>query len=162
MSTQAFLTQLAYTHFALHRNLGGLSHDDSLRSPEPGGNCLNWVVGHVVATRSHWLRELGRPGLLPMAVEERYRRGSAPIDGAEGAEPLEALVAAFDRGQEELTAALPAMTGEQLAGPAPFSPGNDPAETWHSLTAGLLFHEAYHVGQTGVLRRLLGRPGAIR
>ena len=27
--------------------------------------------------------------------------------------------------------------------------------------AGLAFHEAYHTGQLGVLRRLAGRPGAI-
>ena len=31
-----------------------------------------------------------------------------------------------------------------------------------SLLAGLLFHEAYHVGQTGVLRRLIGMDGALK
>lgn len=25
----------------------------------------------------------------------------------------------------------------------------------------LAFHEAYHVGQTGLLRRILGKPGAF-
>ena len=30
-----------------------------------------------------------------------------------------------------------------------------------SLLASIAFHEAYHLGQTGLCRRLLGKPGAL-
>lgn len=161
MSTDAYVTQLGFTHFALHRNLEGLSHEESLRTPSPAVNCLNWVVGHLVATRSQWLQLLGREPLLDEAAAAVYRRGSEALKEGANAQPLDSLVAAFDRAQAPLRDAVAAMTDEQLDAPAPFSPGKNPNETWRSLTAGFLFHEAYHVGQTGILRRLLGRPGAI-
>ena len=48
---------------ALDRNVAGLTHDDSLVQPGPegrdGGNCLNWVVGHLAATRASILTGLG-------------------------------------------------------------------------------------------------------
>jgi hypothetical protein len=30
-----------------------------------------------------------------------------------------------------------------------------------TLLASIAFHEAYHLGQTGLSRRLLGKPGAL-
>lgn len=161
MSTDSFLTQLTFTHFALHRNLDGLSHEESLRGPEPAGNCLNWVAGHVVASRSRWLEALGRQPLMDEATREVYRRGGEPLTDGTKAQPLDSLLGSFDRAQEQLEEALAAMTDEQLDAKAPFSPTNNPDETLRSLAASFLFHEAYHVGQTGILRRLLGRPGAL-
>jgi uncharacterized damage-inducible protein DinB len=46
--------------------------------------------------------------------------------------------------------------------PAPFSPTNNPKETVRSLLATVFFHQAYHVGQTGLLRRIAGKEGAIK
>ena len=57
--------------------------------------------------------------------------------------------------------ALGKATVEQLAGEAPFSPTGNPNETVGSLLASIAFHEAYHLGQTGLSRRLLGKTGAL-
>ncbi|MBU1676531.1 DinB family protein, partial [bacterium] len=54
------------------------------------------------------------------------------------------------------------LTEDRLDEPAPFSPGNDETETVGSLLAGLAFHESYHCGQLGLLRRLLGKDGVIK
>ena len=53
------------------------------------------------------------------------------------------------------------VTDEALAAEAPFSPTDNPDETIGSLLAGLSFHEAYHAGQIGLLRRIVGKQGAL-
>jgi hypothetical protein len=60
-----------------------------------------------------------------------------------------------------LAHALNRTTVEQLALKAPFSPTGNPNETVGTLLASIAFHEAYHLGQTGLSRRLLGKPGAL-
>jgi len=50
---------------------------------------------------------------------------------------------------------------KQLSAAAPFSPTGNPNETTGTLLASIAFHEAYHLGQTGLSRRLLGKPGAL-
>jgi uncharacterized damage-inducible protein DinB len=42
------------------------------------------------------------------------------------------------------------------------SPSGNPDETVRSLITTVMFHQAYHAGQTAVLRRIAGREGAIR
>lgn len=38
----------------------------------------------------------------------------------------------------------------------------NPEETVSSLLTVVLFHRGYHAGQTGILRRIAGKAGAIR
>ena len=61
-----------------------------------------------------------------------------------------------------LQAGLAGLTSDLLAAKAPFSPSQDEKETNGSLLAGLVFHEAYHNGQLGTLRRLSGAAGVIK
>jgi uncharacterized damage-inducible protein DinB len=42
------------------------------------------------------------------------------------------------------------------------SPTGNPNESLGSLLATVMFHQAYHAGQLGILRRIVGKPGAIR
>jgi hypothetical protein len=64
--------------------------------------------------------------------------------------------------QEPLVAGLSGLPHEAMDRPAPFSPTGNPNETMGSLLASFAFHEAYHVGQTGILRRVIGREGALK
>ena len=72
------------------------------------------------------------------------------------------MLAAIAAAQDSILAGLDAITPEALAAPAPLSPGGNPDETVGSLLAGLVFNEAYHSGQLGVLRRAAGKDGIIR
>lgn len=159
---EPLLTQLGYDLMVLQRNLEGVSHADSLLPPQPGGNCLNWVVGHLVATRNRWLAALGLPQVIDPARVAAYARGAAPSAGGVPAVPLAELLAAFAAAQGPIAEGMRRLGAEELAAPAPFSPVNDPRETLGSLLTALCFHEAYHLGQTGLLRRIAGHPGAIR
>lgn len=142
-------------------NLAGLTHDESLIQPRPGGNCLNWVVGHLLSVYNSTLPLLGQQPVLEKSALARYERGSAPLEGPGEAREFGELVAAWDTATERIDTGLAGLTNDVLDRPAPFSPSKDPNETVRSLLTTVLFHQAYHAGQTAVLRRLVGKEGAI-
>jgi hypothetical protein len=55
----------------------------------------------------------------------------------------------------------PATSGNCMSEPAPYSPGDNPDETLGSLLYLIAFHQAYHVGQLGLCRRLAGKSGGV-
>jgi hypothetical protein len=59
-------------------------------------------------------------------------------------------------------AGLAAIDPETFDDPVPESPTGNPDETVRSLMSTVMFHQAYHAGQTAVLRRIAGKEGAIR
>jgi hypothetical protein len=144
-------------------NAAGVSHEESLIQPRPGGNCMNWVLGHLVAVYDR-SREIFRPeGYAPDDSLARYPRGSEPITGPEDARDFGELLALWDDLAKQHEAGLAALTRGDLSKPAPFSPDGPPREgdTVGSLLATIQFHQAYHAGQLGVLRRIAGKEGAI-
>jgi hypothetical protein len=144
-----------FNYDALTKATDGLTHADSLIQPHGGGNCLNWVVGHIAATRNTVLELVQEKPILAESVAVRYGQGSSPITTAEDAHPFEQLIDAFRSAQEPLVSALGRLSAAQLAAPSRLG------RTVGELLAILQFHEAYHIGQAGLLRRILGRPGAI-
>ena len=149
------------TQYAVRVNAEGISHSESLVSPAPGGNCMNWVVGHLVCVYNNVLPAVGQPTVLDYDKVKRYDRGSAPITNHDAIE-FATLLAGFDEAVSRFEAGLGTLTPEQLDEKAPFSPTNNPDETVRSLLSVVSFHQAYHSGQLGVLRRIAGKPGAIK
>ncbi len=153
--------QVRIIHRVLHRNVDDLTQEDSLVQPQPAGNCLNWVVGHLLSTWNATLGVLGQEPVLPDRLQ-RYQRGSETLRDPAEALPLNHLLAAWDDACARADAGLAAFPAERLDEPAPFSPRKDPNETMRSLLTLLIFHQAYHTGQASLLRRIAGKPGAIR
>ena len=147
--------QFELNHQVAHANLAGITHEESLVHPTPAGNCLNWVVGHVVATRNILLDTLGEPRIWSAADAGPYERGARPPLERSRAVPLADIVAAFDRSQEIVLRRLATITADDLAHAVR---DNGTVGDW---LARLSFHESYHLGQCGLLRRLLGKDGAI-
>lgn len=160
-SIDALTGQLGLVHYVLKTNVEGLTHEESLAQPTPGGNCLNWVVGHLMTGRNGALQLLGMAPLWDDATAETYKRGSPPLTDPAKALPFEKIMADFDASQTMLLDGLRRLPPERLGDKAPFSPTNNPDETVGSLLAGIVFHDAYHTGQTGLLRRLVGKQGAV-
>jgi|SRR5215213_3540651 len=153
--------QAGVTHEVLRRNVDGLTQEESLIHPAPGGNCLNWVVGHLVCIYNQALPLLGQEPVMQEDALKRYARGTPPIQDPAEALELRDLMAAWSEATRRVDAGLASLTSEALDRPAPYSPGNNPNETVRSLLATVLFHQAYHTGQTGILRRIAGKEGAI-
>ena len=71
------------------------------------------------------------------------------------------LQESFTSLQQPLVAALRAASPETLARPVPDSPTGNPDETVSSFIVAIAFHEAYHLGQVGLLRRTLGKERGL-
>lgn len=158
---EGFRQQAVMTYEVVRMNVEGMTHEESLVQPHPGGNCLNWVVGHLLSIYESALRLLGQEPVMEAGALDRYQRGSSPLrDPAEAAD-LADLMAAWKEASGRIDAGLAGLAAEALDRPAPFSPSDDPDETVRSLLNTIFFHQAYHAGQTGLLRRLAGKEGAI-
>jgi uncharacterized damage-inducible protein DinB len=152
MNANLLLNQYQASHRVLHRNLDGIRHEESLKAPRDGGNNLNWVLGHLLSTRNLVLDLLGQEPVLAPEQAQAYRH--------EGGDPsrflkLEDLKLALDRTQELITAGFQKLSPEAASMPAYGS-------TVGEMLAVLAFHEAYHGGQVGILRRSLGHEGVIK
>ncbi|MDX2475569.1 MAG: DinB family protein [Candidatus Krumholzibacteria bacterium] len=154
-------TQFRYTAWVVAGNLKDLTDEQGLAQPAAGNN-LNWVAGHVANYRGSTLRLLGQD--CPFAADkyDRYERGNPALINPGEAVPLTEILADFMATEEGLQAGLAGLTTEALAAKAPFSPSDNPAETVGTLLAGLVFHEGYHAGQLGLLRRLAGAEGVVK
>lgn len=153
MTTEGLKLLFQYNHYAIGANARDLTHAESLVGPEPAGNCANWVLGHIVQSRGAVLEILGEKPVWGAAEGELYKRGSKPITGS-AAKPFPEILQALDLSQERLMAGLSRAKNPDLGS----------ADTKGSLAAklaGLQFHEAYHSGQLGLLRRIAGKKGAI-
>ena len=158
----AALRQQAYiTHLVLRRTLDGLSQADTLIQPREAGNCLNWVVGHLLAIYHNVLPLLEQEPVLPAELLERYDRGAPPLRDPARAVDIGELLTAWDETSRRVDAGLAALDPATLGSPAPFSPSGDANETIGTLLATIAWHQAYHVGQAGLLRRIAGKGGVI-
>ena len=160
MSIDMLATQFNFTYFVLRKNCADLSHEESLRTPRPTGNCMNWVLGHILVARDGMLKTLGEGPVLTDEQAVPYRRGAMPLT-LEVAQEWGWLLSTLDTTQERLTAALAKLDADRLQEmvPAAIGGGEEPLS---QFLASLAFHEAYHAGQTGVLRRVAGKAGAIQ
>ncbi len=125
-------------------------------APEGGGNNAIWILGHVVTSRHFLLRRLGVE--LPEETwEHHFGMGTQVQDPAAYPSP-ETLVGAFRSAGallEERCAGLGAdQTNEPWGSSFP-----DGSESVDGGAHFLYFHETYHLGQIGLLRRFCGRPG---
>ena len=154
--------QAKATHRVVHINVDGLTQEESLIQPAPGGNCLNWVVGHLLDTYNQMLPLLGQKPVGEEGAFKRYARGTPPLENPAEALDLQVLLAAWDDANDRVDAGLAGVAPDVLDKPVPqHSPTKNPNETVGSLLTTILFHQAYHAGQTGLLRRIAGKSGAI-
>ena len=141
------LIVLKSSHMVLNRNLKDISHTESLVTPPGGGNSLNWVVGHIIVSRDD-IREL--IGLDKLCGDEMkmYERDTEPVSPDKLID-LGKLLEMYNDGQNILEEKLKSTDLRE-------------ENEKYRMVTFLAFHESYHVGQTGILRRIIGKEGAIR
>jgi uncharacterized damage-inducible protein DinB len=157
-ATEVVASQFRSSAYIAAKNTAGITHEESLIAA-PNGHNMNWVLGHLVAIRCSFLRALGQESPWTDEQIRPYRRG---IPFAEATEhlPFDEILRAFDVTQERMIAGLQSLTEEDLRKPSPES-GGEP-ETLASLLPTMAVHDLYHLGQTGILRKICGKEGAIR
>jgi uncharacterized damage-inducible protein DinB len=150
--------QLQCSAYVVKTNVGDVSHEESLRSFGQV-NALYWILAHLVTTRSQLLSALGAEPVWSDEEGRRFDRHAPPL-GETTVRPLAELWKAYDLSQQRLIDAIGRLEPEALGRPAPKEAQDKLIRTIGDLLAVLAFHDAYHSGQTGVIRRLLGRPPA--
>lgn len=139
--------QFAVTANRVSKAIEGLDEAALLARPVDGANSMFWVLGHIAATRVGLLRMLGED--RPLAFDGRFGRGSE-ADG--GFPPMEDVLALWAEVQETLPAKLATVSAEKLSEPSPREfPIED--QSLAGCVAFLAFHEAYHLGQLGYIRK---------
>jgi len=136
-----------------------LTQEDSLIQPPFGGNCLNWVLGHIAENRDRMFELLGEPKLMEQSGA-RYKRGSEAITAPDGNTlRLEQILDWLDRSQAQLAAVLGRTDENTLA--REISTRSNQTTTVGQRLFFLYFHETYHVGQTELFRQLAGKHDKV-
>lgn len=154
MDISTLLYFLRLGAFVVNKNCEGISHGESLIHPQGGGHCLNWVMGHIVKTCNEALELVGKQPFYPASKFVVYVPGRFALENAITIEELHNF---FNALQSPLEDGIRSLTAEKMLQPA-----SVPDETIGSLLAAIVFHEAYHGGQLGIVRRALGKAGVIK
>ena len=143
---------LATNAAVFDRTVQGISEEKWLAQPSPDSNHLLWIAGHVVVHRAKILKLLGQSWSAPW--ESLFARGVARST-SEQYPKAEDVLQEWKQMCEDLRAGLANASVEVLTKPA-----SNGGRAFESTVAGtiafLSFHESYHVGQMGYLRKWLG------
>ena len=143
----------------LSRQTEGLTHEEGLLQPQPGGNCLNWVMGHLVVNLVDILKVLG--GVAPSGLPglDHYGHGSEPVHGDEpGVIEFQVLIDTYALLTKTITDRLAQMSEADFDEEIEFWQG----QSRRGYTAFFyFFHNTYHIGQLEQLRNLAGRTEKV-
>jgi hypothetical protein len=150
-----FIKMLTWEHEVLLKQVAGLTHADSLLQPQSGGNCLNWIMGHLVVNLVDILTILGgeSPAELPKLAQ--YSFGSDPIHcDSPGVIKLQVLVEMYGHLTTLVADQLSQMTEADFDQEIDFWQGKNRRGY---VAFFYYFHNTYHLGQLEQLRNLAGK-----
>ncbi|WP_288447280.1 hypothetical protein [uncultured Chryseobacterium sp.] len=140
--------QVASTYYVITANIEDITHEESMIFPNGEANCMNWILGHLIYIRNPLLNILGEESVWDREKFSFYNRGEIALNHKDKLISFEDLKAYLKQSQDKLEAKLNMLES--------FEP-----EMIKDIST-LSLHEIYHSGQLGYLRRILGKPGAIK
>ncbi len=153
----AIKTQYHLFYLTMKMNLDGMSAEDSIRQPAPGGNCANWIVAHLVGAQNAAMGLVNAP---PVWDNDAIETSGDPITSAEEAFDWDTMVSKFLESEARFMEGMDGLTDDDLDDGGFTDPfGNQ--VTRGELLNFLAMHQNYHAGQMGISRRLAGLEGAI-
>jgi DinB superfamily len=151
MITRRMVTeQLDLYHARLGRALEGITEEEGRRVLAGCLAPIVWQVGHLAVVDALWIQRAGRS----YAVEPRYSDLFKPGTGGEAEYP--ALTEVWGVFSSVHGALLKFVDEADFAKPL-----EHPAGAYTSVGGMFVYacyHRGYHVGKTGTLRALLGKP----
>jgi uncharacterized damage-inducible protein DinB len=154
MDTSTVKNMLNANAEIFRRATGGIPDEEWLRQPD-GSNHMLWVAGHIVIHRAKMAEMLGAEWSAPWSG--LFARG-AKLASPEDYPSPEEIRRAWDEVSQEANSALANATPEAL------SQHSDKSSFDGTVGGGvalLCFHETYHVGQLGYLRKWLGHGQSV-
>ena len=123
---------------------------------DAAGHDARWIVGHLAIQRRRVATWAGHP-CAPVDWEGAFQRGSSSAAVPDHLDPR-TLVAACHEAQARIAIGWPTLTEAALEQPLGRNLP-DGSSTIGGAIRFLAWHEAYHLGQLGLLRRMIGKPG---
>ncbi len=148
MKKDLFLYLMDFSRKALAMNMTGITSEESLSVAGDTGKSINWILGHITVSRNLISQLLGLEPLCSKEMVALYDRGTKE-PAALSQWSTEKILNQLDEIQNELEVSLNHRSDSDFE-----------AKHWNELFF-LYGHEMYHVGQIGLIRRLLGKSGAI-
>ncbi|MEN4760870.1 hypothetical protein ABEG63_11100 [Chryseobacterium sp. C39-AII1] len=140
--------QISSNYHVISMNIEGIMNEEAMIFPNGEANCMNWILGHLIYIRNPLINILGEESVWDSEKFSCYNRGEIPLKRKDEFISFEELKSYLKQSQEKLEAKLNTIES--------FNP-----ETIKDIST-LCLHEIYHSGQLGYLRRILGKPGAIK
>ena len=155
-STAAALKAQYDLNTRLYNNvLQGITDGESNNRNNENVNHIKWVAGHLLSTRLENMNQLtgGEPD---RTYVEKFGRNSK-LDPTGASYPsLEELTAKWNEVSPSISERILQIPEELLDSKAP-AQSPIPDETFRGLLAFIVSHEAHHVGQLSILRKLAGK-----
>ena len=134
------------------RNLTDITEEDALITVN-GSSSANWIVGHIVLSRSDLLEEIGVERHHTKSELQYYIATHEQEVRVGEALTLETLVKKLldcnEKFCDSVWSKLESITGDDYM-------------KMEKAIHFMHFHESYHVGQLGLMRRVIGKEGMIR
>ena len=146
----------AVTMVALHTQLfynsiDGISEETAQKRPNSNSNHIAWIAGHTLSARYTLANVCGVPDKEPFP--ELFLHGKSIEAGDYPS--LEEMKVHWKIISEKLLSRLKEIDEKTLNGNAPFKlPVDDP--TVRGTIAFFVHHEAYHIGQLSLVRKIFG------
>ena len=135
-----------------------LSDAELLHRPCPGGNHINWQLGHLIASENKMINGAipGSMPALPAGFAEKYASDNAGVDDPKQLCTKQELLSIHKQQREATLATLAKQSEKDLDKEAP------EAYKAYAPNFGALFamqdaHWMMHAGQWAIIRRQLGR-----
>ncbi|MCP4631558.1 MAG: DinB family protein [candidate division Zixibacteria bacterium] len=137
--------------------LDGINEDNVHNRPAENCNSAHFIFGHMINSRVEMVKILGAEASHPWGEIFSY---GAKIKESSPYPPLKELQEVWDDATKKLKERLDEITVEELDAEGPFEIKPLP-KTIGGCISFLIFHESYHIGQIGYLRRFLGLDAAF-
>lgn len=135
--------------------LDGMGEAQALERPGGSGNHAAFLAAHLVDARHFLAKALGLPGDSPFKEALENAKG---IDDVDTFPSLDAIRGAWAEVSARLSKRLERLDEEALSSEAPASFPIEGGDTLLGCLTFLVQHDAYHVGQLALVRRLVGLP----
>jgi len=155
---ETLIQKYKLTAYIIHHQTEGISNEESVIQPPVSGNCMNWILGHILNDRNLVLSLLGEEAVFNDAETDLYKRDSDPITGFEDGLPFDQLLEKFDISQKRIIAGLRSITPERMD---EIDEAGTRKEEVGALISFIHWHETYHTGQFELLRQLAGKNDKV-
>jgi hypothetical protein len=153
-SKKQLLAQIDIHNVLFNNVLADISEDEANAKLVPGINTIKWLAGHLLWAQTNLARDCG----LPIAIEwtDHYNNQLPHPPGPEIREPsLLEIKEAWNQHAPAIREKLASLTDDILNKPFKFPLPQ--FNTVEGLWAFINHHQAYTIGQIGILRRGLGK-----